>query len=91
LVYDTIDNSNDFYRCPVEKKDRSLTNVVFRIWDKNEDLEKKFLIEASENKLVSLKWHREVWGIRASIYIPMSYEHVQRLADFMEKFQKENS
>jgi phosphoserine aminotransferase len=88
LLYKVIDESNWFYQNNVSKKDRSITNVVFRL--EREEQEEKFLKMASEHKMVWLKGHKKVWGIRASIYIPMSYEHVEKLACFMEKFQKEN-
>jgi len=89
LLYDIVDRSNGFYNNAIHENNRSITNVVFTLGDWG--LEEKFLEEASEHWLVSLKGHKKVGGIRASIYISMSYEHVKRLANFMEKFQKENS
>ena len=89
LVYDAIDGSNGFYRGHAEKDSRSLMNVTFRL--PSEDLEKKFVAEALENKLGGVKGHRSVGGMRASIYNAMPYEGCERLADFMNKFRKENA
>ncbi|MDO5455678.1 MAG: 3-phosphoserine/phosphohydroxythreonine transaminase [Eubacteriales bacterium] len=87
LLYDFLDNSGMF-RGTVEKKDRSLMNVPFVIGDK--DLEAKFVREAEANGLVSLKGHRTVGGMRASIYNAMPYEGVEALVAFMERFEKNN-
>ncbi len=85
LLYDYLDNSK-LFRGTVEKKDRSLMNVPFVIGDK--DLEARFVTEAEEKGLTSLKGHRTVGGMRASIYNAMPYEGVQALVDFMEDFER---
>jgi len=54
-------------------------------------IDARFVQEASENGLVNLKGHRIVGGMRASLYNAVPYEGVQKLVDFMEKFEKENS
>ena len=87
LLYDFIDQSS-FYKNKVNKKDRSLMNVPFVT--PNEEIDAKFIKEASENGLVSLKGHRLAGGMRASIYNAMPVEGVQKLIDFMKKFQLEN-
>ena len=87
LLYDYID-STDFYTNPVNKKDRSLMNVPFVTPSK--ELDEKFVKEAAENGLVSLKGHRLVGGMRASIYNAMPIEGIQKLIEFMKKFEKEN-
>ena len=60
MVYDIINNSNDFYSCAVEESARSRMNVVMRVGGKdgNEELEKKFLEECQKLGMVSLKGHR---------------------------------
>lgn len=88
IVYDAIDQSSGYYRGHAEKESRSLMNVTFRL--PTEDLEKKFISEAASNGLGGLKGHRSVGGLRASIYNAMPKEGCQALADFMEKFQKNN-
>lgn len=88
LLYDYLDSSKLFHGA-VEKKDRSLMNVTFVTGDK--ELDAKFVSEAAENKLVNLKGHRSVGGMRASIYNAMPYEGVEALVDFMSKFEKENA
>ena len=85
MLYDYIDSS-DFYTNPVEKKDRSLMNVPFVTPSK--ELDELFVKEAAANGLVSLKGHRLVGGMRASIYNAMPVEGVQKLIAFMKDFEK---
>ncbi|XP_071788735.1 phosphoserine aminotransferase-like [Asterias amurensis] len=88
MVYDIINNSNDFYSCAVEESARSRMNVVMRVGGKdgNEELEKKFLEECQKLGMVSLKGHRSVGGLRASLYNAMSVPEVNKLTDFMLDF-----
>ncbi|XP_042682831.1 phosphoserine aminotransferase [Centrocercus urophasianus] len=90
MIYDIIDRSNGFYVCPVEKKNRSRMNVPFRIGSIKGDevLEKKFLEKAVELNMISLKGHRSVGGIRASLYNAVTVEDVQKLATFMRSFMQ---
>ena len=87
ILYDFIDNSS-FYKNNVNKKDRSLMNVPFV--SPSEELDAKFIKEAAANGLVSLKGHRIVGGMRASIYNAMPIEGVKKLVEFMKKFEMEN-
>ena len=89
ILYDVIDESENFYRGHAEKDSRSLMNVTFRL--PSEELEKKFVAEAAEKNLVGVKGHRSVGGMRASIYNAMTLEGVETLADFMKKFAKSNA
>ncbi|MBO5930111.1 MAG: 3-phosphoserine/phosphohydroxythreonine transaminase, partial [Clostridia bacterium] len=88
ILYDFLDRSKMF-KGTVEKKDRSLMNVPFVTG--NEELDAKFLAEASKAGFVNLKGHRIVGGMRASIYNAMPIEGVEKLVAFMEKFEAENS
>ncbi len=83
-LYDTIDNSS-LFSCPVNKEDRSIMNVVFVTG--NADLDKQFVAEAKSQGLVNLGGHRTVGGMRASIYNAMPDEGVDKLIEFMKKFQ----
>ncbi|MBR5228723.1 MAG: 3-phosphoserine/phosphohydroxythreonine aminotransferase, partial [Firmicutes bacterium] len=76
------------YRCPVEVEDRSFMNAVFVTGDK--DLDKQFVAEAKEQGLVNLGGHRSVGGMRASIYNAMPEEGVDKLIEFMKKFEMQN-
>ncbi|MCR4661762.1 MAG: 3-phosphoserine/phosphohydroxythreonine transaminase [Clostridia bacterium] len=87
LLYDYLDNSN-FYTNIVRKEDRSIMNVTFVT--PNADLDAKFVKEAGQNGLVSLKGHKLVGGLRASIYNSMPVEGVEKLISFMKKFEMEN-
>lgn len=87
LLYDYLDSSKMF-KGTVVKEDRSLMNVPFVIGDK--ELEAKFVKEADAAGLKSLKGHRTVGGMRASIYNAMPVEGVEALINFMKKFEEEN-
>ena len=56
----------------------------------SDELDAKFVDEAKKEGLVSLKGHRTVGGMRASIYNAMPYAGVEKLVQFMDKFEKEN-
>ncbi|MBO5104077.1 MAG: 3-phosphoserine/phosphohydroxythreonine aminotransferase, partial [Ruminococcus sp.] len=73
----------------VASEDRSLMNVPFVTG--NDELDKKFVAEATEAGFVNLKGHRTVGGMRASIYNAMPVEGVEKLVDFMKKFEAENA
>ena len=88
LIYQTIDVSSGFYRGHALKDSRSLMNITFRLPD--EDLEKRFVAEATAQGMVGLKGHRSVGGIRASVYNAMSLEGCETLAGFMAEFQRKN-
>jgi phosphoserine aminotransferase len=88
LIYDTIDKHSDYYNCPVETKYRSVMNIVFRL--PTEALESKFITEATQNRIIGLKGHRNVGGCRASCYNAMSFEGVKALCSFMESFKNSN-
>jgi phosphoserine aminotransferase len=87
LLYDFLDASAMF-KSPIAKEDRSLMNIPFITG--NEELDKKFIAEAGKQGLVQLSGHRSVGGMRASIYNSMPVEGVQKLVDFMKKFEMEN-
>uniref|UniRef100_A0A1I7U5Z9 Phosphoserine aminotransferase n=1 Tax=Caenorhabditis tropicalis TaxID=1561998 RepID=A0A1I7U5Z9_9PELO len=90
LIYGIIDNSDGFYHCAVDKKYRSIMNVCFRIGGPsgNEKLEEEFLKGAVERNMISLKGHRSVGGIRASLYNAISLEETEVLATWMREFEK---
>ena len=87
MLYDFIDNSS-LYTNKVSVKDRSLMNVPFVTG--SEELDAKFVAEATKAGLVSLKGHRVTGGMRASIYNAMPIEGVKALIEFMKKFEMEN-
>ena len=67
IVYAALDAHPDVYDPAVtDKLDRSLMNITFRL--RNSDLDKPFLAGASERDMDGLKGHRNVGGMRASIY-----------------------
>jgi phosphoserine aminotransferase len=86
-LYAAIDNSG-FYANPVDNSSRSWMNVPFTLADA--DLDATFLEEAKGAGLVTLKGHRSVGGMRASIYNAMPEEGVDALIDFMTDFEKRN-
>jgi phosphoserine aminotransferase len=87
-LYDAIDASGGFYRCPVDKSCRSIMNVVWRL--PSEALEETFIKEATAQKMIGLKGHRSVGGIRASIYNAVELSWCEALASFMKDFAKKH-
>ena len=88
LLYDTIDGSNGFYCCPVEKASRSLMNVVFRISGGDEAVEKEFAKGAAAANLVGTPGHRSVGGMRISLYNAVGQDAVEALVAYMREFQR---
>lgn len=85
-LYATIDGSGGFYRNEVEPAVRSRMNVPFFLHDIG--LDKPFLDEAKAAGLISLKGHRALGGMRASLYNAMPEAGVAALAQFMRDFQQ---
>lgn len=91
LIYEVIDNSNDFYCSPIKANSRSRVNIPFRIGQAGDEaLEKKFLDEAKNRNMIQLKGHRSVGGIRASLFNAMTIEETNILRQFMIDFQNAN-
>jgi phosphoserine aminotransferase len=88
FIYNVIDNSGGYYKGHADKDSRSLMNLTFRL--PNEDLEKKFIAEATAADFNGLKGHRSVGGLRASIYNAFPKKGCEDLAEFMKEFQKKN-
>jgi phosphoserine aminotransferase len=87
LLYDAID-ATDFYRGHADVDCRSPMNVTFRL--PAEELDKKFVSEATAQGLDGLKGHRSVGGIRASIYNAFPRAGVEALVSFMKDFERHN-
>lgn len=85
LLYDYLDRS-ELFKPTAQKEYRSIMNVCFVTG--NEEIDKKFCSEAAKAGLVSIKGHRSVGGMRASIYNAMPVEGVEKLVRFMEEFEK---
>ena len=88
LLYDIIDANPGFYKGHAKADCRSQMNVTFNL--PSDELQAKFISEAAEHDLDSLKGHRSVGGIRASIYNAMPREGVETLASFMKDFVSKN-
>jgi len=89
MLYKVIDESDGFYKGHADVDCRSLMNVVFRL--PSEELESEFVSSAAKQELASLKGHRSVGGIRASIYNAMPVAGVEALASFMRDFASQNA
>jgi len=76
------------FRSTVAGKDRSVMNIPFVTG--NDEVDAKFIKEATAAGFVQLKGHRSVGGMRASIYNAISLEGVQKLVDFMKQFETAN-
>ena len=88
ILYDFLDESK-LFKGTVRKEDRSLMNVPFVTG--NDELDAKFIKEAKAAGFENLKGHRSVGGMRASIYNAMPQEGVEKLVEFMKKFEAENA
>ncbi len=88
ILYNAIERSGGFYKCPVDAKYRSKMNVVFTT--PSEDLDAGFVKEAEALGMSGLKGHRSVGGCRASIYNAMPIEGAEALASFMDDFAAKN-
>jgi phosphoserine aminotransferase len=86
-LYAEIDRTG-FYSGPAAKSDRSMMNVTFRL--ASEELDKRFVREATLAGLDGLKGHRSVGGMRASIYNAFPEEGVDAVVDFMKEFERRN-
>jgi phosphoserine aminotransferase len=87
LLYDFIDQS-DFFRGTAQPDSRSLMNVCFRA--PTEELESKFVAEATKRGLDGLKGHRNAGGMRASLYNACPRAAVESLVAFMKEFEQAN-
>ena len=88
ILYNFLDQSK-LFKATVQGADRSLMNVPFITGDA--DMDAKFVKEAKEAGFENLKGHRSVGGMRASIYNAMPIEGVEKLVEFMKKFEQENA
>ncbi len=88
ILYDFLDESK-LFKGTVRKEDRSLMNVPFVTG--SQELDAKFVKEAKEAGFENLKGHRSVGGMRASIYNAMPIEGVEKLVEFMKKFEEANA
>ncbi len=87
-IYQMVDLHPDYFRGTVNPDSRSWMNLTFRL--PSEELEKKFLAEAKAAKMIGLKGHRSVGGIRVSLYNAVTLKTAETLAHFMEEFMKKN-
>ena len=87
ILYDFLDQS-ELFKGTVAKKDRSLMNATFVLPTK--ELDEKFIKEAKALGFENLKGQRTVGGMRASMYNAMPVEGVEKLVEFMKKFEMEN-
>ena len=87
VLYDFLDSS-ELFKGTVAPKDRSIMNVPFVTGD--DEMDKKFIAEATAHGFVNIKGHRSVGGMRASIYNAMPPEGVDKLVEFMADFEKAN-
>jgi phosphoserine aminotransferase len=88
VLYQLLDDSENFYRGRAERTDRSLMNVVFNL--ASTDLEKQFLNGALAAGFHGLAGHRSIGGIRASLYNALTLSAVEELATFMNDFRRSN-
>jgi phosphoserine aminotransferase len=87
ILYDFLEESNMF-SSPVQKESRSIMNIPFI--SPSDELDAEFVKKAKSAGLETLKGHRSVGGMRASIYNGMPIEGVKALVQFMKEFENEH-
>ncbi len=86
LLYDRLDRSQ-LFKLGIDREFRSIMNVTFTTGDP--DLDSQFVSGATKARLTTLKGHRAVGGMRASIYNAMPYEGIEALVAYIDKFEAE--
>jgi len=87
ILYGYLDESK-LFKGTVDREYRSLMNIPFVTG--NKALDEKFIAEAEAAGFTTIEGHRQVGGMRASIYNPMPVQGLVELVDFMKKFEMEN-
>jgi phosphoserine aminotransferase len=87
LLYDYLDQSK-LFSCQVDRESRSRMNVCFR--GPSEEVEQRFIAEATKRGFDGLKGHRSAGGMRASIYNAFPLAGVEALVGFMKEFEKKS-
>ncbi len=85
LLYDYLDRSA-FYENRIDPQCRSRMNIPFFLADESRN--DAFLAGAREHRLLQIKGHKSVGGMRASIYNAMPIAGVQALVDYMQEFER---
>lgn len=88
ILYDFLDSSK-LFKPTADKSCRSIMNVPFVTG--NDELDALFVAEAKDHGIESIKGHRSVGGMRASIYNAMPKAGVEALIRFMAEFEKAHS
>jgi len=88
MVYAAIDEHAGFYQTDIEPDSRSWMNVTFRL--PTPELDAQFLAEAESQRMLGLKGHRSVGGVRASLYNAVEVDGVKRLVELMRDFARRN-
>lgn len=83
-LYASIDQSKLFSNT-VNLADRSRMNVSFKT--SSEELDKAFIAFSKSYDIANIKGHRNVGGMRASLYNAMTLEGVDRLIECMQAFE----
>lgn len=89
-LYNLCDTSKGFFHSPVDPSCRSNMNAPIRIKGGDEELEKLFIEQATQNGYLELKGHRSVGGLRVSMYNAVTKEEVDHLIAFMMNFQEKH-
>jgi phosphoserine aminotransferase len=87
-VYDVIDGSGGFYKGHAVRENRSLMNILFHL--PSDELTDRFLDEAKEHHMSTLKGHRSTGGVRVSMYNAFPEEGARAIAELMADFAKRN-
>jgi phosphoserine aminotransferase len=84
MIYHALDSNNDFYTTFARECCRSRMNISFKT--KTPELDALFLEESAKQGMSGLKGHRNLGGLRASVYNAFPEEGCERFAEFLETF-----
>ena len=85
ILYEILDKTG-FWKPHADVNSRSVMNITWNLHDDN--LEERFLYDAEKNGIGGLRGHRSIGGIRASLYNGCPIKDVEKLAEFMEDFER---
>ena len=83
-LYEQLNSYKDFLKLPICDYSKSRSNIIFKF--ENNELEKKFLMEAGEKGIIGLNGHRSEGGVRISLYNSITDEMVDYLSEFIDQF-----
>ena len=86
ILYDYLDESK-LFKGTAERESRSMTNITFTTGDGQMDMD--VVEESKKYGFVSIKGHRFVGGLRASLYNAVTKKNVEVLVEYLKRYEKQ--